>query len=98
MYDPQEAVTQLQISEGGIPLPSELKVSLLQQLLAMLHECNPFIAIYRTAHERLHQAIITPPQEQLQTLLNPKLELVLALGKYKIFILLMTNINIYIRC
>ena len=74
LYDPQEAVTELQISEGGIPLPSELKVSLLQQLLAMLHECNPFIVIYRTAHERLHQAIITPAQEQLQTLLNPKLE------------------------
>ena len=51
LYAPQEVVTQLKISEGEIPLPSELKVSLLQQLLAMLHECNPFIAIYRTAHE-----------------------------------------------
>ena len=97
LYNPQEAVTQLQISEGGIPLPSESKVSLLQQLLTMLYECNPFIAIYRIAHERLQQAIITLPQEQLQILLNPKLELVLALGKYTISILLMTNINIYIR-
>ena len=48
--------------------------------------------------KRLQQAIITLPQEQLQILLNPKLELVLALGKYKISILVMTNINIYIRC
>ena len=63
LYDPQEAVTQLQISEGGILLPSELKVSLLQQLLALLHECNPCIAIYRTAHERLQQPPAMPVGE-----------------------------------
>ena len=43
------------------------------------------------------QLFLYDPQEQLQILLNPKLELVLALGKYTISILLMTNINIYIR-
>lgn len=46
LYDPQEAVTQLQLYEGGIPLPSELQISLLQQLLQLLHQYNPYIASY----------------------------------------------------
>ena len=33
LYDPQEAITRIQMSEGGIPLPAELQISLLQQLL-----------------------------------------------------------------
>ena len=29
LYDPQEAITRIQMSEGGIPLPTELQISLL---------------------------------------------------------------------
>ena len=44
----------------------------------MLHDCNPFIAIYKTADERLQvQSNVTGP---LQMVLSPKMELVIHLG------------------
>ena len=46
----------------------------------MLHNYNPFIAIYRTAHERMQDAVANIPQEYLQLILNPRMELMCATG------------------
>ena len=66
LYDPQNAVEQLRIRPGGPALSEAIEVVLLQQMLEMLHNCNPFIALYRTAHERIQEAVANVPAEQLQ--------------------------------
>jgi len=50
-------------------------------LLEVLHEHNPYIHIYRTAYERLQQAIQTLPANEVRLLLNPRMELVLDQGR-----------------
>ena len=80
LYDPEDAVEQLRIRPGGPVLSEAIEVVLLQQLLDMLHNCNPFIAIYRTAHERMQDAVANVSQEYLQLILNPRMELICATG------------------
>ena len=80
LYDPEDVVEQLRIRPGGPVLSEAIEVVLLQQLLHMLHSCNPFIAIYRTAHERMQDAVANVPQEHLQLILNPRMELICATG------------------
>ena len=80
LYDPEDAVEQLRIRPGGPALSEAIEVVLLQELLEMLHGCNPFIAIYRTAHERIQQAVTNVPEAQLQLILNPRMELICATG------------------
>ena len=62
LYDPEDAVEQLRIRPGGPVLSETIEVVLLQQLLDMLHSCNPFIAMYRTAHERMQDAVANVPR------------------------------------
>ena len=71
LYDPEDAVAQLRIRPGRLVLSEAIKVVLLQQLLEMLHNCNPFNAMYRTVHERMQAAIANVPQQNLQLILNP---------------------------
>ena len=73
LYDPEDAVAQLRIRPGGPVLSEAIEVVLLQQLLEMLHSCNPFIAMYRTVHERMQDAVANVPQEHLQLILNPRM-------------------------
>ena len=80
LYDPEDAVQQLRLRPGGYALSEAIEVVLFQQLLEMLHNCNPFIAIYRTAFERLKEAIANVSEEQLQVILNPRMELICATG------------------
>ena len=80
LYDPEDAIEQLRIRPGGHALSEAIEVVLLQQLLEMLHSCNPFIAMYRTVHERMQEAIANVPTEQLQLILNPHMELICATG------------------
>ena len=63
LYDPEDAIEQLRVRPGGHALSEAIEVVLLQQLLEMLHNCNPFIAIYRTVHERMQEAIANVPSE-----------------------------------
>jgi len=48
---------------------------LLCQLLEMLHECNPLVTIYRTAHKRIQQALSELPLNNMEIILNPRMEL-----------------------
>jgi len=48
--------------------------------LQMLHNCNPFIQIYQTAHERLQDAVRDLPNEEILILLNPRMELIVTNG------------------
>ena len=80
LYDPEDAIEQLRIRPGGHALSEAIEIVLFQQLLEMLHNCNPFIAIYRTVHERMQEAIANVPAEQLQVILNPRMELICATG------------------
>ena len=80
LYDPEDAVQQLRCRPGGHALSEAIEVVLFQQLLEMLHNCNPFIAMYRTVHERLQEAMANIPEEQLQIILNPRMELICATG------------------
>ena len=50
---------------------------LLRQLTAMLYECNPFIAIYKTAFERLQDPGNSP---EIRLILNPQMRLLLEEG------------------
>jgi len=81
LYDPEDAISQIRQHPSGYVLPSILNVVLLQQLLEVLHEHNLYIHIYRTAHERLQQAIQTLPANEVRLLLNPQMELVLDQGR-----------------
>ncbi len=54
----------------------ELDDGLLQQLLSMLHACNPFIQVYLMANERLQQA----QDEDVHIMLNPQMRLVMEAG------------------
>ena len=80
LYDPEDAIEQLRVRPGGHALSEAIELVLLQQLLEMLHNCNPFIAIYRTVHERMQEAIANVPSEQLGMILNPRMELICATG------------------
>ena len=80
LYDPEDAIEQLRIRPGGHALSEAIEVVLLQQLLEMLHSYNPFIAMYRTAHERMQEAIANVSTEQLRLILNPRMELICATG------------------
>ena len=80
LYNPEDAIEQLRIRPGGHALSEAIEVVLLQQLLEMLHSCNPFIVMYRTVHERMQEAIANIPVEQLQVILNPRMELICATG------------------
>ena len=71
---------QLQLRPGGHVLPGNVNILLLHQLLDMLHECNPFINLYRTTHEQLQLAIARLPGDQVRILLNPRMELVMEFG------------------
>ena len=80
LYDPEDAVEQLRIRPGGHALSEAIEVNLFQQLLEMLHMCNPFIAMYRTVHERMQEAVANIPTDQMQLILNPRMELICATG------------------
>ena len=80
LYDPEDAVEQLHIRPGGHALSEAIEVVLFQQLLEMLHICNPFIAMYRTVHERMQEAVTNIPTDQMQLILNPRMELICATG------------------
>ena len=75
LYDPAFAANSRSIQH---PV---LDSNLLQQLTDMLHECNPYIEIYRTAKERLEDM----PQEvgDLRVVLNPQLQLLMEAGADK---------------
>jgi len=81
LYDPEDAISQIRQRPGGYVLPSVINIILLQQLLKVLHEHNPYIHLYRTAHERLQQAIRSLPANEVRLLLNPRMELVLDQGR-----------------
>ena len=55
-----------------------LNTTVLRQLTEMLHACNPFIPIYRTARERLTDA--TDQASQFRLLLNPQIRLIIEQG------------------
>ena len=83
LYDPQDAIIQLQVRSNGRPLPGKIDIQLLQQLLEMLHQCNPFITIYRTVHEHMQQAIMGQTLEEVEILLNARMQLIVAEGADK---------------
>lgn len=57
----------------------QLNPDLLRQLLEVLHSCNPFINIYKTAAERI-QFLNTNRTEKMRVKLNPQMKLLLELG------------------
>lgn len=81
LYDPEDAIEQqLRTRPGGHVLLQVIDPRLFKELLDMLHECNPFIAIYHTIYERLKDAVAHIPAEQLQVLLIPRMELMCTSG------------------
>ena len=80
LYDPDDAIQQLSIRPGGYVLPSVIDIVLLRLLLEMLHEYNPFVTIYRTAYERMQQALSQLSQNNIQIILNPQMELLITKG------------------
>ena len=73
LYDPTFAVEQ------RITRNPQLNPALLRQLTEVLHDCNPFINIYKTAAERI-QSLTTNTTEEIRVLLNPQMKLLLEMG------------------
>jgi len=80
LSDPDDAIEQLSIRPGGYVLPSVIDIVHLRQLLEILHEYNPFVTIYRTAYERKQQALSQLSQNNMQIILNPRMELLITKG------------------
>jgi len=51
LYYPKDAIIQIQQRPGAFVLPSILDIVLLQQLLELLYEHNPYLHLYRTVHD-----------------------------------------------
>lgn len=73
LYDPKFA-TEQRISRNP-----QLYPDLLRQLTEVLHGCNPFINIYKTATERI-QSLNNNGMEEIRVILNPQMKLLLELG------------------
>jgi hypothetical protein len=71
-YDPDEATTTRNAQHP------QLNGQLLRLLTDMLHDCNPFISLYKTANEQLRSNTVS--QRDLRVLLNPRMQLILEAG------------------
>ena len=70
LYDPIFAVEQ------RITRNPQLNLDLLRQLTEILHGCNPFINIYKTAAKQI-QSFIANTTEKVCIILNPQMKLLL---------------------
>jgi hypothetical protein len=68
-YDSNEAIATRNAQH------SQLNEQLLRLLTNMLHDCNSFVSLYKTANEQLRSNTIS--QRNLRIILNPRMQLIL---------------------